>query len=465
MDRNKNLFLGKPTAFQVMVKPIGPVCNLNCDYCYYLEKQNIYKNTRQFVLKEEILEHFIKQNIESHQVPVVQFVWQGGEPTMLGIDYYRNVLRIQEKYAGKKRIENILQTNGTLLDDEWCRFLHANQFLVGISIDGPEELHNVYRKNKSGEPTWSRVMRSIELLQKHKVEFNTLSVVNNVNGDYPLEVYHFLKDIGSQYIQFLPIVEQIAEDVSEDDLKLVSPEYKGKVRVAGWSVDPEQYGNFLISVFDEWVRNDVGRYYVQHFDAALANWVGEMPGLCVFNSTCGDAPCLEHNGDVYSCDHFVYQENYLGNIVDNSLVSMIHSEKQVTFGRNKRDSLPTQCVDCEYRFACNGGCPKNRIANTADGEPGLNYLCEGYYAFFRHIHPYMQFMADELQKEKAPANVMQWVRKKDLQVSLKRKPGDVKPEKVNKEIKPQKKRIGRNEPCPCGSGKKYKNCCMKLLDK
>ncbi len=461
----QNLYLGKPLAFQVMIKPFGPVCNLDCRYCYYLEKQNLYKQQKDFRLNEDLLESFIKQHIEAHEVPVVQFVWQGGEPTLLGIDYFRKALRIQQKYAGDKRIENVLQTNGTRLNVDWARFLKQNEFLVGISIDGPEHLHDAYRRTNDDRPTWREVMNGIEVLKRYGVEFNTMTVVNDLNVAYPLEVYHFLKDIGSHYMQFLPVVERVADDLPDDELSLVSPTYKGGAKVAGWSVDPDALSPFLNTIFDEWVRSDVGKYYVQHFDVALANWVGAMSGLCVFSATCGDATCMEHNGDVFSCDHFVYPENLLGNLKTDSLVSLIKSEKQTLFGSAKKDALPMQCVDCEYRFACNGGCPKNRISVTADGEPGLNYLCESYYDFFKHIHPYMQFMAEELKKKRAPANVMQWVRKKDREKAIRE--GHSLPHYVpptgKMSAKGEHNKINRNDPCPCGSGKKYKNCCMRVM--
>jgi uncharacterized protein len=461
MSKKKSLYIGLPTAFQVMVKPIGASCNLNCAYCYYLEKDKLYKDKRNTKLPVDVMETFIRQNIEAHEVPVVQFVWQGGEPSLLPIDYYKKAIEIQNKYAGKKRIENAFQTNGTLLDKEWCRFFKQNGFLVGISIDGPKDLHDHYRVYKKGAPTWERIMQSIELLKEYQVEWNTLSVVNDVNAKHPMEVYHFLKEIGSHYLQFIPIVERIANNVPDESLRLVAPSYKGDVELAPWSVNPEDFGHFLISIFDEWVRQDVGNYYVQHFDVALANWVGERPGLCAFSPTCGEAPCLEHNGDLYTCDHFVYPNQYLGNIMKDHLKGLAKSEKMLQFGKDKQATLPSQCMECDYRFACNGGCPKNRIAITPEGERGLNYLCDGYYDFFSHIHPYMQFMADQLEKEQPPANVMEWVRKMDFRKSIKSSGRiNIPTNQPKKNIQPQKKKIGRNDPCPCGSGKKYKNCCM-----
>ncbi len=443
------LFPGpKPTAFNVMLKPIGPACNLNCTYCYYLEKKNLYLDTRNFRMPDDVLEVFTRQYIEAQDVPVVSFVWQGGEPTMLGVDYFRKALKLQEKYANGKRIENVFQTNGTLITDEFCEMFRENNFLVGVSIDGPEHLHNHHRLNNAGAGSFDRVMHGIELLHQYKVEFNTLSVVNRENAYYPLEIYRFLKEIGSGFIQFIPIVERIAGRLREDAPNLVAPNYRDEARVTDWSVEPGQYGHFLNAIFDEWVRKDVGRYFVQIFDVTLANWVGENPGLCVFTETCGDATAMEHNGDLYSCDHFVYEDFRLGNIMETPLKQMIKSESQQKFGRDKRDRLPRYCFECEYRFACHGECPKNRISVTPQGDPGLNYLCPSFKSFFSHVHPYMQFMADELRAKRAPANVMQWVKRLDAQKQQKVAPKTI---------------LGRNDPCPCGSGKKYKNCCMKLF--
>jgi len=436
----------KPFAFSVMVKPIGPVCNLNCTYCYYLEKKNLYLDVRNFKMNDEVLEEYIKQYIDSQQVPVVSFVWQGGEPTLMGVDFYRKALKLQEKYAKGKRIENIFQTNGTLLTEEYCKLFKEHEFLIGVSVDGPEHLHDLHRKTNKGKGSFADVMKGIELLKKHKVEFNTLSVVNKEIAYYPLEVYHFLKKIGSGFIQFIPIVERIANDAKPDSISLVAPIYGKDAQVTEWSVEPVRYGQFLSAIFDEWVRNDVGKYYVQIFDVTLANWAGERPGLCVFSETCGDAMVMEHNGDLFTCDHFVYPEYFLGNIMKTPLKEMAASEKQKQFGRDKRDKLPRYCFECEYRFACNGECPKHRFAVTPDGQEGLNYLCPAYKLFFSHVHPYMQFMADELKAKRAPANVMDWVMRLDRQ----------KEEKLVVNTEPQ-----RNDPCPCGSGKKYKQCCLR----
>jgi len=401
----------KPVAFQVMAKPISSVCNLNCTYCYYLEKEKLYSNTGSYRMNDVILESFVKQYIEAQEIPVVSFIWQGGEPTLKGIDFYRKALEFQKKYAQGRKIENSLQTNGTLLNDEWCIFLKENNFLVGISIDGPQEIHDLHRPTKAGTSSFGKVIRGIELLKKHNIDFNTLTVVNSNSSKYPLEIYRFLKEIGSTYIQFLPVVERRAQKKEVDVLSLVSPDYKEKALVTEWSVKPQDYGHFLIRIFDEWVRNDVGKYFVQLFDVTLANWVGEDPGLCVFKETCGDALVIEHNGDVYSCDHFVYPQYILGNIKETSLKSLARSSGQSAFGQSKLTSLPNYCIKCEYRFACHGECPKHRFDTTPDGEPGLNYLCKAYKMFFSHVHPYMQFMGDELARNQPPSNVMAWARK------------------------------------------------------
>ncbi|MGQ9621467.1 MAG: anaerobic sulfatase-maturation protein, partial [Bacteroidales bacterium] len=427
----------------VMLKPIGSVCNLNCIYCYYLEKKKLYPGRNDFRMTEELLEEFTKQYIEANEIPVVTFTWQGGEPTLMGIDFFKKAMEFQKKYAGGKRIDNAFQTNGTRLNDDWCKFFKDNNILVGISIDGAEHNHNHYRKTASDGPTFKSVMKGIELLQKHRVEFNTLSVVNNYNVHFASETYRFLKSIGSVFMQFLPVVERRAINDQEYVLSLVANDYIKEAEVTEWSVNGKDYGKFLITIFDEWVRNDVARYYVQIFDATLANWVGEMPGVCVFAGTCGDALVMEHNGDIFSCDHFVYPEYYLGNILEKPLIEMVKSQAQFDFGMKKRNNLPRRCTGCDVLFACHGECPKHRIAITEDGEPDLNYLCEGYKMFYHHVAPYMDFMAKELQNKRAPANVMQWIKNKERQVITTQVPG-------------------RNDPCPCGSGKKYKNCCGRV---
>lgn len=429
-----------PDAFHVMLKPVGPACNLDCTYCYYLEKKHLFPEKTNYRLDEELLEAFIRDYIGAQNVPVVTFTWQGGEPTMLGVDYFRKAIALQKKYAGGKKIENTLQTNGLLLTDEFCQFFKEHNFLIGISIDGPERLHDFYRLDKRGRPTWKKVMQGIELLKKYRVEFNTLSVVNSHNAEYPLEVYRFLKKIGSGFMQFIPVVERRAENGNEQSLNLVHNDFEGRAEVTEWSVQPGQYGRFMKAVFDEWVRNDVGRHYVQLFDVTLANWVGVMPGLCVFSEKCGTAAVMEHDGNLYACDHYVYEDHLLGNINEQTITQMMSSTRQSLFGQSKKSKLPAYCRACDVRFACHGACPKHRFIKTPSGENGLNYLCLDYKDFFGHVKPYMDFMVKELKAQRPPANVMQWIRNKENQRVL---------------LTPK---TGRNAPCPCGSGKKMKHC-------
>ena len=395
-----------------MAKPTGPICNLNCKYCFYLEKESIYPGTANWSMQPDVLESYIRQHIEAQPTSTVSFAWQGGEPTLLGVDFFRNVVALQAKWANGKKIENALQTNGILLDDLWGRFLAENHFLVGISIDGPKRFHDTYRIDKGGQPTFQRVIRGLEVLKRHGVAFNILTVVNRKNSYYPLEVYRFLKRHGSGYIQFIPIVERMAGTARTDGLTRIGPVQNVPAAVSDRSVEPDAFGRFLCAIFDEWVRNDVGLQFVQLFDVALEMWVGMNASLCIFRQTCGSAMALEHNGDLYSCDHFVYPENRLGNIMESPLGSLATAAQQRAFGNAKSDSLPQYCRDCEVRFACNGECPKNRFVMTPSGEPGLNYLCAGYKMFFKHIDPYMRFMADELRNRRPPANVMSWARER-----------------------------------------------------
>ncbi len=437
------LKLRGPNAFSIMVKPTGPVCNLNCTYCYYLEKKNLYAEVKDFRLKEEVLENFIRQYIEALQIPVITFVWQGGEPTLLGLDYFKKIIEIQKRYSNGKTIENSFQTNGTRLNDEWCRFFAENKILVGISIDGEEHNHDHFRKTRGGKTTFRQVMKGIGLLHKNNVEFNTLSCVNSYNVHYAKETYRFLKRIGSGFMQFLPVVERRADIRQAGGLSLVPAGFGSNATVTEWSVNGVDFGNFLITIFNEWVRNDVANYFVQIFDATLANYAGVKSGLCVFSETCGESLVMEHNGDLFSCDHFVYPENLLGNITSVPLIDMVKSQRQFDFGVDKRNKLPGYCRRCKVLYACHGECPKHRFLSTPDGNPGLNYLCEGYKMFFTHAEPYMEYMAKELKNKRAPANVMTWIRNKENQVVKKALPE-------------------RNDPCPCGSGKKFKNCCARL---
>ncbi len=390
----------------VMLKPCGPQCNLACDYCYYLEKGHLYEGTRQ-LMSDELLEKFVKEYTASQTMREVLFTWHGGEPLLRPLSFYKKALSLQQKYAGGRHIDNCLQTNGTLLTEEWCRFLHDHHWLVGLSIDGPATFHDAYRKNKQGSPTFDKVMKSITLLNRYEVEWNAMAVVNDKNADHPLDFYHFFKQIGCHYIQFTPIVER---HLPHSDGRHLASVRESEGQLTAHSVTPEQWGHFLCTIFDEWVRHDVGDYYIQLFDATLANWVGEPPGVCSLGRTCGHAGVMEYNGDVYPCDHFVFPEYKLGNLNSHTLVEMLYGERQQRFGFAKQAMLPQQCRRCSYLFACNGECPKNRFCKTAEGEPGLNYLCKGYYRFFRHAAPYMDYMKEELESGRAPANIMQALR-------------------------------------------------------
>ena len=415
-------------GFHLLAKPTGAVCNLGCKYCFFLSKKNLYPLSS-FRMSDELLETYTRQYIEAQQIAQATFAWQGGEPTLMGLDFFKRSIQYQQKYRRPKMIiQNTMQTNGTLLDDDWCEFFAKNNFLIGLSLDGPRELHDAYRVDKTGKPTFDRVMRAARLLRDHKVDYNILATVHAANADHPLEVYRFLRDkVKASFIQFIPIVER------DNDTG-----YQEGDTVTDRSVKADQYGRFLISIFDEWVKKDVGKTYVQIFDVALAAWAGAHPGICAFSETCGTAMAMEHNGDMYSCDHFVEPKYLLGNINEKHMAQLAASRKQRKFGRDKLDSLPEYCRKCEVRFACNGECPKNRFIQTPDGEPGLNYLCAGYREFFRHIDGPMRFMAHELRMGQAPANIMNFI----------------KDGKISQVIyKP-----GRNDPCPCGSGLKYKKC-------
>jgi len=397
-----------PAAFSSMVKPLGSACNLNCRYCYYLDKAPTIYNDHQPVMSFEVLEEYIRQYIEGNEVPEVTFVWHGGEPLMAGLEFYKKAVLFQRKHASGKIIVNSLQTNGILLNADWARFFHDNRFLIGISIDGPRDIHDTYRVNKAGRPSFDKAIAAVNLMKQYGVEFNTLSVVTNLSEGRGAEVYKFLKSIGSRFMQFLPVVEH--QLVSGDHIKavIVKPGTKGSV-MAPWSVSALGYGKFLADIFDVWVINDVGKYFVQTFDMTLAQWVGAKPGLCVYSETCGDALIVEHNGDVYSCDHFVYPEFKLGNILETDLISLYHSPKQFQFGINKRNTLPRYCQRCKYYFACRGECPKHRFLKTETGEYGLNALCEGFKYYYNHVEPYMEYMKILLSQKKPPALVMQWV--------------------------------------------------------
>lgn len=430
----------------VMLKPAGPMCNLRCQYCYYLPTSNRRPLQpppkggdsqkeglkRSFplsggteggsIMSDELLEQFTKEYIEAQTMPQVLFTWHGGEPTLRPLDFYRKAVQLQKRYAQGRQINNCLQTNGTLLNDEWCAFLAENHFLVGLSIDGPQPFHDQYRLTRDGQPTWERVVRAIQLLRKHGVEWNAMATVNQANVDHPLDFYHFFKENQCTYLQFTPIVEPLpyggkgygsassAREWTGGGSASISPSPTGGGQEGALhpsSISPSQWGNFLCAIFDEWVRTDVGRIFVEIFDCTLANWVGETPGICAYAKECGHAAVMEADGDVYSCDHFVRAEHHLGNIREKTLVEMLYGPQQQRFSLLKHQALPRQCRECDVEFACHGECPKNRIVNDRYGNPGLNYLCEGYRQFYHHVAPYMDFMAHELSMQRPPANVMQ----------------------------------------------------------
>lgn len=391
----------------VMLKPAGAHCNLACKYCYYLEKNKLYPPAQRHLMSDEMLEQFTREYIEAQTMNQVLFTWHGGEPLLRSIDFYRKALSLQQKYAGGRHIDNVIQTNGTLLTDEWCEFFAQNHWLVGISIDGPQPDHDHYRLTAAGKPSWQKVMQGIKLLKKHGVEWNAMAVVNAYNANHPLEFYRFFKENGCQFLQFTPIVERLTRH--EDGRTLASLADKDEISLSEASVAPEQWGYFLCAIFDEWVRKDVGKIFVEIFDCTLANWMGISPGICAYSKECGHAGVMEHNGDVYSCDHFVFPEYKLGNIRDHSLIDMLYGEQQQEFSRLKHSSLPRQCKECDMEFACHGECPKNRFMKDKYGDSGLNYLCPGYYHYYQHVAPYMDYMKQELMSQRPPSNIMKVV--------------------------------------------------------
>lgn len=447
-------------GLHVMSKPIGPICNLDCEYCYYLHKEDLYPGTSSWRMSSETLTSYIRQYIDAQpaDAPEITFAWQGGEPTLLGLEFFQRVVEIQQQFTRPgTKIVNTLQTNGVLVDQEWAKFFRQNGFLIGLSIDGPAELHDRYRYDKKGRPTFDRVLKTLQWFKQTGVEFNALVVVNRHNGEHGKRVYTYLRDNGVQYIQFIPIVERRGVGVhAEESLIHLEKEFgsfeEPESVVSSRSVLPNQFGQFLVDVFDEWMRRDVGKVFVQIFDQALSAWMGVEPSLCVFRQECGRAMAIEHNGDVYSCDHYVEPEYRLGNIHELPIVEMANLDRQREFGRSKRTSLPQYCLDCEVRFACNGECPKNRILRTPDGDDGLNYLCAGYRRFFNHIDPWMKLMCGELKQKRSPANVMRAFREQNVAA------GSRAPRHETKTIHPANPQ--RNDPCPCGSGKKYKKCCL-----
>jgi len=399
-------------GFHIMAKPIGPVCNLNCLYCFYLEKEALFPRGENYRMSDEVLEVYIRKTAEvSRNLPELLFAWQGGEPMLMGIDFYRKALDLQRRYAEGKRVVNTFQTNGTLLNDEWCRFLKEHNFLIGLSLDGPEHIHDRFRVDRGNKPTFDAVMRGLGLLKKHGVEFNILCCVTRESGNRPLEVYRFFKEQGAEYIQFIPIVERVPDRVSKElGLQLASPPELKKepetVSVTPWTVDPEGYGDFLIKVFDDWVRQDVGNIFVMNFDWALGSWAFGDSLVCFFSKRCGRAVIIEHNGDVYSCDHFMYPAYRLGNLLENDLSGMLESAQQIAFGAQKELALPRACRECVYLFACRGECPKHRFVKSPHGEPGFNYLCKAYKKFFRHVNKYMRVMVQLLENNLPVSYVM-----------------------------------------------------------
>ncbi len=438
-----------PPAFHLLAKPTGAMCNLDCKYCFFLSKEELYPGSR-FRMSDEMLESYLKQLIESHRTPEVTVAWQGGEPTLMGLDFFKRSIELAQEYKrSNQTITYSIQTNGTRLDDAWCAFFKEHNFLVGLSVDGPREIHDTYRVNKGGQGTFDQVMRGWEFLKKHQVEFNILCTVHAANADHPIEVYRFFRDdLGAQFVQFIPIVERATAETLPLANRGWGQTETGKrplytqdgAMVTARTVKPKQYGSFLVGIFEEWVRRDVGEVFVQLFDVSLANWFGEPAGICVFQETCGLALALEHNGDLYSCDHFVEPDYLLGNIQDTPMIEMIASDKQRQFGLDKRDKLPRYCRECEVRFACHGGCPRNRFVKTPDGEPGLNYLCAGYKLFYNHVDQPMRIMSDLLRQNRAPAEIVRWYAIQDAKLA-----------QALAGAKP-------NEPCPCGSGKKVKQC-------
>jgi uncharacterized protein len=417
-------------AFHVMAKPTGAKCNLECDYCFFLKKDRLYPDS-DFRMSDETMEAYIRQTIEGHRAPQVTIAWQGGEPTLMGLDFFKRALELEKKCARfGQRIENSFQTNGVLIDEEWCRFFHDNNFLVGLSLDGPRPLHDAYRHDKGGKSVFDKVVRAARLMQKHEVEFNILCTVNAANSRKPLEVYRFFRDkLEARYIQFIPIVERDNETGDQEG-----------TRVTDRTVDPEQYGRFLAEIFDEWVRRDVGVIFVTFFDAVLASYVRGRSTVCVLSPTCGEGVALEHNGDLYSCDHYVEPRYLLGNISQTPIAELVSSERQRRFGEDKSSTLPRYCRECEFLFTCHGECPKNRILMASDGEPGLNWLCAGLRAFFNHVDRSMRIMADLLRGGQNADGIMK-----------------ILAEEEGRPL-PKDDKIGRNDPCPCGSGLKYKKC-------
>ncbi len=425
----------------VMAKPSSSVCNLDCTYCFYLEKENLYPERKShWKMSPETLELYVKQYIDSYDTEDVEFAWQGGEPTLMGLDFFRKAVELQQKYKKNHRITNAFQTNGLLIDDEWCEFFKKHNFLIGVSIDGPAHLHDHFRVSRSGKPSHEKVITAIDKLKKHGVEFNTLTVINSETAKHPEETYDYLVGIGSTFLQFIPIVERTAKQVTEEGLYLVSPDHEAEADVTEWSVPSLAYGQFLNRVFDRWVKKDVGRIFVNTFDSTLATWCNQPSGICVQAETCGHAFIIESNGDLYNCDHFVYPEHKLGNVHTDTIRNMNQLDEAIQFGKNKKESLTRQCLSCKYRSACHGGCPKHRFVRSKSGQHGHNYFCAGLESFFKHTESQMKTMRDLLYRGRPASDIIYL----DLQ----------------KQLTTKQFSGGRNSPCPCGSGKKLKRCCQ-----
>ncbi len=410
-DQNNSSMNIVPRGLHMVAKPMGPACNLACEYCFYLEKKALFPEGENFRMSDEILAAFISNYIRSQPTPVVEFVWQGGEPTLMGLDFFRKVVREQKPYAGEKTITNSLQTNGTLLTDEWCAFLKENNFMVGISLDGPREIHDTYRRDRSGRGTFDAVMRGLKLLQKHGVEYNVLASIARETAKRPLDVYSFLKNEGVTFIQFTPVIERVPDETSrQSGLSLAGPaaldREEKQTEVTPWTVLPEDYGDFLIAVYEEWVRHDVGTVFVMNFEWALNAWIGNPSPVCIHAQQCGRSMVIEHNGDVYACDHFVYRPYKLGNITHDSLADMAEKSLDTGFGIMKETALTGWCRDCPVLKACQGGCPKHRFMMAPTGEPGLHYLCEGYRKFFMHIRKYLSTITTLLENGLPASKVM-----------------------------------------------------------
>lgn len=407
-----------PQGIHIVAKPAGPACNLRCAYCFYLEKSRLYADRRDYRMSDEVLKTFIRSYVEAQPTSDVEFVWQGGEPTLLGVDFFRRVIQLQQPYAGMKNISNVLQTNGTLLNDDWCRFLRQNNFLVGLSLDGPEDIHDRYRCDRSGRGSFRRAFNGLHLLKKHGVQFNIMASVARETAREPLRVYDFFRQQGVEFIQFAPVVERIpGSEERHLGLQLAGPANVNtgalQPTITPWTVVPEEYGDFLITIYDEWVRHDVGKTFVMNFEWALNAWVGNPSPVCIHARQCGQSLVIEHNGDVYGCDHYVYPQFYVGNVLVGPLADMVGAARELGIGAGKEHGLTDSCRECEVLAACQGGCPKHRFGTSRGGKNGQNYLCSGYKIFFLHIRKYLRVMGTLLENG-YPAEVVMEVIKGPL---------------------------------------------------